>query len=172
MYVTMPIHCKILLECLSEQSTVLISDSIDTSQQQQKDESQERKACFLQDELCLASHSLQLLFPDVTEDTEVVPNILSGSSYDHLGLTEENIISHEGLRCIAGYIAYHTKNKYNLGAHTFKIKPEDGNIMQSQIMCLSSGGLTDPDENFFKYCYTMESAFQTYHGPNDSSMMP
>jgi hypothetical protein len=80
---------------LSEQSTVLISDSTDTSQQQ-KDESQGRKACFLQDELCLTSQSLQLLFSYVTEDTEVESNIVSGSSYNHLGMTEENIISHEG----------------------------------------------------------------------------
>jgi hypothetical protein len=107
------------------------------------------------------------LFPDVTEDTEVESNIVSGSSYNHLGITEENTISHEGLRYIAGYIAYRTKNKYNLGAHTFKMKPEDDNIMQSCIMCLSRGGLTEPDENFLKCCYTMESTFQTYHGPND-----
>jgi hypothetical protein len=116
--------------CLSEQSTVLICDSTDTSQQQQKDESQGRKACLLQDELCLTSQSSQLLFPDVTEDTEVESNSVSGSSYDHLGMTEENITSHEGLLYIAAYIAYRTKNKYNLGAHTFKIKPEDDNIMQ------------------------------------------
>jgi hypothetical protein len=36
--------------CLSEQSTVLFSDSTGTSQQQQHDESQGRKACFLQDD--------------------------------------------------------------------------------------------------------------------------
>jgi hypothetical protein len=46
------------------------------------------------------------------------------------------------------------------------MKPEDDNIMQSW-MCLSHGGLTEPDENFLKCCYTMESVFQTYHGPND-----
>jgi hypothetical protein len=56
-------------------------------------------------------------------------DIVSGSSYDHLGMTEENIISHEGLRYIAGYTAYRTTNKYNLGAHTFKMKPEVDNIM-------------------------------------------
>jgi hypothetical protein len=133
--------------CLSEQSTVLISDSIDTSQQQQKDESQGRKACVLQDELCLTSQSSQLLFPDVTEDTEVDSNIVSGSSYDNFGMTEENI-SHEGLSYIAGYMAYCTKNMYNLGAHTFKMKSGDDNTMQSWIMCLSRGGLAEPDENF------------------------
>jgi hypothetical protein len=81
-------------------------------------------------------------------------------------MTEENI-SHEGLRYIAGHIANRTKNKYNLGAHTFRMKPEDDNIMQSWIMCLSRGGLTEPDENFLKCCYTMKSTFQTYHGQND-----
>jgi hypothetical protein len=40
--------------CLSEQSTVLISDCTDTSQQL-NDESQGRKSCFLQEELCLTS---------------------------------------------------------------------------------------------------------------------
>jgi hypothetical protein len=57
----------------------------------------------------LSSQSLQQLFP-VTVETEVESNIVGGSSYDHLGMTEENI-SHEGLRYIAGYIANHTKNK-------------------------------------------------------------
>jgi hypothetical protein len=35
------------------------------------------------------------------------------------------------------------------------------------MMCLSRHGLTEPDENFLKCCYTMESNFQTYHGPNN-----
>jgi hypothetical protein len=50
---------------------------------------------------------------------------------------------------------------------TFKMKPEDDNKMQSWIMYLFRGILTEPNDNFLKCCYTVESTFKIYHSPND-----
>jgi hypothetical protein len=78
-------------------------------------------------------------------------------------MTEDNIISHDGLHYITGYFACHTKIKHNLGTHTSNMKPEDENAVQSKIMCLSHSGIVETREEFLKYWNTV---FKLNHGPN------
>lgn len=101
----------------------------------------------------------------VADLAEYVPGEEEEALLHQLEANDHQWISEEGLRYIAGYVAYRFKNKYpNLGCPTRKL-PEINNIRSEYLVLLSRGGLMYPSDEFLNVAKAMENIFINFHGP-------
>lgn len=82
-------------------------------------------------------------------------------------LNDSEWISQQGLKYIAGYVAYRFKDKYPfLGNATRELESLDSS---EYIFLLSRGGLMYPSDTFLNVAIFMDNVFENFHGPKTLS---
>lgn len=81
-------------------------------------------------------------------------------------LTATTVIEQEGLKYIAGYVAFRFKNKYSfLGTSTEMLVDRE----EDWINYISRGRLTSPSSDLLHVAGTMNEQFESFHGTSLSS---
>lgn len=122
--------------------------------------------------LNLSDHSFQSPDYDLDDQCHAIEipdtGIISEDHENILRLLDSNkladTIYNEGLKFIAGYVAYRFKDKYpnlNLGTHTKRLVQT--NRAPDWIEFISRGHLIYPNEELIQLAYLTESEFQKFH---------
>lgn len=106
----------------------------------------------------------------VAEFTDYVPRNEEEESLQELEtMDDQQWISEEGPKFIAGYVAHRFKNKYpQLGCPT-REPPQINEIGSEYLVLLSRGGLMYPSEEFLDIARIIEKIFIHFHGPESLS---